>query len=209
MQHRLLTEAAATCVMAREAAVAARHIGETAGPARSAVSHEFEAFWRGLPRDGAVPHRRRFEPKSAARFLPNLVLMETVVDGAGAFLLRLVGTAVEARIQRRLTGYDYLEFLPGEYRRGAVESARLIAQQPCGLWQITPLHYARGFSQNCELTMFPLRGDSGAFLILACLEWRDDLVRPTGPHEKLLHADTAREFCFIDLGAGAPQWLPA
>jgi hypothetical protein len=176
---------------------------------RSALSHEFEAFWRDLPRDGTVPHRRRFEPKSAARFLPNLVLMETVLDGAGAFVLRLVGTAIEARIQRKLAGCNYLEFLPDAYRGGAVESARLIAEQPCGLWQITPLHYARGFSQNCELTMFPLRGDGGQFLILACLDWRDDLVAPAGPHEKLLHADTAREFSFIDLGAGEPRWMAA
>jgi hypothetical protein len=174
---------------------------------RSAISHEFEAFWRGLPRDGAVPHRRHFEPKSAARFLPNLVLMETVVDGAGSFHLRLVGTAIEARIQRNLSGCDYLDFLPGEFRQGAIDSARTIAERPCGLWQITPLHYARGFSQNCELTMFPLRGDNGVPLILACLDWRDDLVVPAGPHEKLLHADTACDFSYIDLEQA--RWLAA
>jgi hypothetical protein len=188
-------------------AAADRQIDE--GQARSALSHDFEAFWRGLPRDGAVPHRKRFVPKSATRFLPNLVLMETVLEGAGAFHLRLVGTAIEAQIQRQLAGCDYLEFLPDAYRRGAVESARLIAEQPCGLWQITPLHYARGFSQNCELTMFPLRGDGGTLLILACLQSRDDLVASSGPHERTLHADTAREFSFIDLGAGQPRWMAA
>jgi hypothetical protein len=168
---------------------------------RSAISHEFEAFWRGLPRDGAVPHRQHFEPKSAARFLPNIVLMETVLEGAGSFHLRLVGTAIEARIQSKLSGCDYLDFLPSAYRQGAVDSARRIAEQPCGLWQITPLHYSRGFSQNCELTMFPLRGDYGVLLILACLDWRDDLVSSAGPHEALLQAGTAGDFSFIDLGS--------
>ncbi|HEY1837303.1 MAG TPA: PAS domain-containing protein [Rhizomicrobium sp.] len=176
---------------------------------RSKTSQEFEQFWHALPRDGAIPHRRCVVPRAAARFLPNLVLMQTNLAGAGAFPLRLVGSAIEARIERKLTGCDYLDFLPGEYRQGAVESARLIAQTPCGLWQITPLHYARGFSQNCELTMFPLRGDDATPLIVACLEWRDDLVVPAGPHESLLHAGTAREFAFLDLGAGEPHWLAA
>jgi hypothetical protein len=176
---------------------------------RSAISLEFEAFWRGLPRDGAVPHRRHFEPKSAARFLPNIVLMETALDGAGSFHLRLVGTAIEARIQSSLSGCDYLDFLPDAYRQGAVDSARRIAEQPCGLWQITPLHYPRGFSQNCELTMFPLRGDDGVLLILACVGWRDDLVRAAGPHERLLRADTACDFSYIDLDADEPRRIAA
>lgn len=175
---------------------------------RSALSHEFEAFWRALPRDGAVPHRHAFNPKSASRFLPYVVVMETALDGAGSFYLRLVGSAIEDRIQRKVSGCDYLEFLPDDFRQGAIESARLIAEMPCGLWQITPLHYARGFSQNCELTMFPLRGD-GTPLILACLAWRDDLVASAGPHENPLRADTAMAFSFIDIGAGAPQWLAA
>jgi hypothetical protein len=37
---------------------------------------------------------------------------------------------------------------------------------------------------------------------------RDELIRPISPGDRLMLADTATEFEFLDIGAGAPDWHP-
>jgi hypothetical protein len=177
------------------------------GTPRSRQSLEFEAMWRALPKDGAVPHRCDFNPARAAPLLRYIMLIEMRFDETPSFPVRLVGSTVVEKIQRDLRGHDYLEFMPPEYHAGVTESARLMLNHPCGLWQITQLHFERGFAQSFEVTAFPLLGEPSPFC-LALLVPRDEFVRPLAPGNRLMLAETAKEFAFLDLGAGAPQWPP-
>jgi len=173
---------------------------------RSLSSLEFEAFWRSLPRLGLAPHRREFKPERATKFLKNLILVEAPADETGRLRLRLVGSSIQIRIQRDITGCDYLDFLAPAYHAGAVESGRMMLQQPCGLWQCMDVHYERGFAQSWEITVFPLFADpDGLPLLLAHVEPRVTLVTPEPAHGRAMLVDTASHYVFIDVGGGLPN----
>ena len=172
---------------------------------RSEQSLAFEDFWRRLPKQGLLPHRRDFNPAKAASLLRHLMLAEVRLLPSPSFKIRLVGGAIQERVQRTITGTDYLEFLPQEYRAGAVETARLMFDRPCGIWQISPFHYERGLAENNEITAFPLVGE-GMNLALGLVIARPDFVRPISAGDKVMRVDTATLFEFLDVGAGAPAW---
>ncbi|HXC55846.1 MAG TPA: PAS domain-containing protein [Rhizomicrobium sp.] len=184
----------------------ARFLHETpAVPSRTALSAAFEGFWRALPKEGLVPNRSAFRPERAARFLRHIVLCEARLDGGPAIRMRLVGGDFEAQIQRSLKGHDYLQYLPEAYRQAAIESAREVVLRPCGLWQITPLHYERGYAQHVELTLFPLGpGPDGVNLLLVLTQSLGGLIMPAPTGDKAMAADTAVTHRYIDLGAGVP-----
>jgi len=180
--------------------------GTGATTTRTELSHAFEAFYRALPTDGGLrPNRAAFRPERAAKFLKHVVLCEAMAEGAGGLRLRLVGSEFEQRIQRDVRGQNYLEYLMPAYHQGARDSIREIVKRPCGLWQIMPVHYERGYAQHIELTALPLGpGPDGVHLLLVLTQPMQDLVmaEPTG--DRILAAGTALTYQYIDLGAGVP-----
>ena len=56
-----------------------------------------------------------------------------------------------------------------------MNSVRETIERPCGLWQVMPLHYARGFERNVEITVFPLKLGKGAKhqLLILTQFWAD------------------------------------
>ncbi len=153
-----------------------------------------------------MPNRSSFLPERASRFLRDLVLCELFLDGKSLVRMRLVGSAFEDRIKRNVTGEDFLQYLPPLYHAGAVESARQIVDRPCGLWQVTPVHFERGFAQNIEFTALPLRpGPNGVHLLLVLTQSMQGLVSPKPTIDKVMMADTAITYRYIDLGAGVPE----
>jgi len=179
-----------------------------ADPRRSRRSLDFEALWRSLPRQTTLPHRRDFNPARAGSLLRDIMLVEMRLEGQQLFPVRLAGSATVEKIQRDPKGHDYLEFMPPEYHAGLIDTASLMVNRPCGLWQITPLHFERGIAQCFEVTVFPLLGDPSPFA-LALLAPRDEFIRPIAPGGRLMLAETAREFEFLDIGAGVPVWPPS
>lgn len=174
-------------------------------PARTPLSAEFEAFWRALPMDGLVPNRSVFLPERAPRFLRHLLLCEALPDGQSCIRMRLVGSEFAARVQRDLKGQDYLQYLPEGYHAAAIESVRQIVMRPCGLWQVMPVHYERGYAHHIELTIFPLGpGPDGKHLLLVLTQVVPALVTPTPTGDKVMATDTALSYRYIDLGAGLP-----
>ena len=174
-------------------------------PVRSAMSRDFDAFWRGLSRNDSCPHRSSFRPERAGRFLRHLVLCEYAPDGPQTITMRLVGDEFERRVKRNVKGEDYLQFLPRQYHAGALLSAREIVLRPCGLWQIMPLHYERGFVRQVEITTFPMTTDvAGVFHLLVLCQYLGDATISRTAGVKLLNTDTALTFQYLDIGAGVP-----
>jgi len=180
--------------------------GTGAATTRTELSHAFEAFYRALPTDGrALPNRSVFRPERAAKFLKHIVLCEAVTGGAGALRMRLVGSEFQQRIQRDVKGQDYFDYLMPSYRAGAMEAIREIVQRPCGLWQVMPVHYERGYAQHIELTALPLGpGPDGVSLLLVLTQPMQDLVLPVATGDKAMAAGTAVTYQYLDLGAGVP-----
>jgi hypothetical protein len=173
---------------------------------RTPLSREFESFYRALPREGHIPHRKVFRPERAAKFLRHIILCDVLTAGAPAIRMRLIGSAFEENIQRNIAGHDYLQYLPPRYHAGAVEAARHIVGRPCGLWQVVPLHYERGYGHNVELTAFPLApGPDGVHLLLVLTQTPGGPITGTPTDGKALAVDTASRYQYIDLGAGTPE----
>ena len=178
--------------------------GQTAF-ARSDKSREFESFWRGLPKDGFVPHRRDVKPARAAAMLRDIVMLEARFGDNPSLRIRLIGSSVQLRIQSDVTGLDYLDFRPIERRAATIDAVRLMSGQPCGLWQVMAMHYERGFAQYFELTAFPLLGDDAeAPLVLGLMQPTGGLVHAVPVGDKPIMADTATTYDYIDIGAGKP-----
>lgn len=172
---------------------------------RSARSLEFEALWRALPRQGLIPPRNAFNPAHAARFLRNLILVEAPSQARRSLRFRLVGDALNASVHRNVTGADYLDFIPPDQHAEALEAARLICEVPCGIWQLNPIVYERGFVQLVEATIFPLgAGADGIPLMLGNLEFLPGQTKLVNSVDVALNAETSRTFEFIDIGAGVP-----
>ena len=175
------------------------------GPARSDRSREFEVFWRSLPKDGLVPHRRDVKPARAAVLLRDIVMLEARLGEVPSLRIRLMGSAVQDRIQKNITGQDYLDFRASEYRAGTIEATRRMLRQPCGLWQVMAMHYERGFAQYFELTAFPLLGDDPDVpIIFGLMNPTGGLVRAVSVRGKPILTDTATTYDYIDIGASKP-----
>ncbi|MDE2075376.1 MAG: PAS domain-containing protein [Alphaproteobacteria bacterium] len=172
---------------------------------RSEGSLAFESHWRSLARDGLIPPRTSFNPARAGRSLSNLILVEAPSSERRSLRFRVAGGALETKVGRDVTGRDYLDFLPTEQHAEALEAARLICTQPCGIWQINPVHYERGFTQLVEATIFPLGpGADSVPLMLGKLEFLGGPVELLPVVDKATSAETSSTFRFIDIGAGVP-----
>lgn len=139
-------------------------------------------------------------------FLPDMALLEAPPEEP-KLRIRLAGTRVERRSQFSLHGANYLDFLPGRYRAGALVSARLVLNQPCGLWQLTRIHYERGIVVLMEQTVLPLRpSDDGPPLIVVFALPVAGGEQATLNAEKPMMVDTATKYAFLDIGAGIPAY---
>ena len=77
-------------------------------------------------------------------------------------------------------------------------------QTPCGLWQISPLHLARGYAVRVEMTAFPLKGDDGPDCLLGHVRATGGVTPVSLPTPRGVAIDTALVFCYLDIGAGHP-----
>jgi hypothetical protein len=176
---------------------------------RSQESLAIEAIWRALPKSGPLPERASFRPSLATRFLSNIVLIDA--DLKTPYLkVRLVGSGFESRIQRKIVGMNYLDFLLPQFHTGALAAIKLMSDQPCGLWQVMALHYERELAEPYEATCFPFAPTAeGKVPLLNFVRPLGHSIESTPTSGRAIMADTAMTFAFIDVGAGVPGWPPA
>lgn len=174
---------------------------------RSLASLAFEKFWISLRRDGALlPARSDFNPADATGFLYNIILLEAPGEGRNSLKVRVAGQRYQNSVPFTVAGRDHLETLPAKYHAGAIASARLIVEKPCGLWQVMPV-CNQNHTLVHEFTAFPLApGSDGIPLILGFILPLEELELASPPLDQVFSVGTAAEFCFIDVGAGQPEW---
>ncbi len=174
---------------------------------RSPESRAFEVFWSGLRREGMLPRRQDLRPSQAVRFLHHLVLMELPDSETGVMRVRLSGTAIDQRAGRTLIGSDYLQCVPSHLRAGVIRSSRLLHEQPCGLWQVMPVHFESGVALDAEVTAFPLLpAENTAPLLMVHVRFPGRLVPPTPFKGSTILVETATQYQFLDVGAGVPEY---
>lgn len=171
---------------------------------RSAQSRDFEDLWRRMRGGNLMPRRNDFNVARAARFVRDLVLMEAPAPNRRQMRIRLAGERYQEIAGYNLAGRDHLEHFDHDYRDGALTTGWLMFNHPCGLWQITPMHTAKGYGQYIEVSGFPLgAGEDGIPLLLCHVRLTGEILHSSNNR---LSLDTAADFHFIDVGAGVPEW---
>jgi hypothetical protein len=172
-------------------------IVERLGP----IATELFTCWSRLPARGCVPERKIFDPMAIARILPVVSVLERI--GADEWRFRLVGTEIERRWGRTITGRDCLEIVSPEAARIMRREFQEIVEQPCGSWSQRRVELVSGRVTAIETLRLPLRANDGAIsLILGC---SGELAgtTPAGvdpPREIIMITDQE----FFDIGAGCP-----
>jgi len=172
---------------------------------RSPDSLDFEWLWHSLRNGREMPDRGDLRLSNAKRFVGDMVLTDFAGDRVP---VRIAGQRFEQLVGCAMGGQDILDFMTPAFREAARETSRLMAELPCGLWQISPMHLARGYAQTIEITGFPL-SHGGRVALMFLVKARGDVFPSSLASEHAMTLDTARAFQFLDTGAGEPVWPAA
>jgi hypothetical protein len=177
-----------------------------AAQTRSEDSLAFELLWRELPReDKPIPYRDAFRPSQAMRFLRDILISDIVEPERGP-RIRFCGERLHALTGRNLAGDHLFDLLPPEHHAGVHVSAKIMMEQPCGLWQLSPLHLDRGYAVNLESTIFPMWSRDGHPQFLNLLRPLSGIDARSLDTPRGVAIDTATVFQFLDVGYGLPTW---
>ena len=138
-----------------------------------------------------------------ARILPVVSLLERIT--ADEWRFRLVGTEIERRWDRRLTGVSYLNAKIVSPQVAAMMRREFghIVEWPCGSWSQRSVRFDSGRAAAIETLRLPLRADDGGIrLILSCSGELREQGEPLvdAPHEIIRITQQQ----FVDIGAGRP-----
>src|SRR5258708_3450529 len=165
------------------------------------MAAELLTCWSRLPARGCVPDRKSFDPMAIARILPVVSVLERV--GTDEWRFRLVGTEIERRWARTITGRDCLEIVSPDAARIMRREFKEIVEQPCGSWSRRRVELVSGRLAAIETLRLPLRANDGTIsLILSCSgELSGAAAAGTDPLREIIMISEQEYF---DIGAGCP-----
>jgi len=173
-------------------------IAERLGP----IARDLLTAWSGLPREGLIPDRRSFDPMTIARILPVISVIER--DDEDKWRYRLVGTEIERRWGRVITGTDCFEGVSPSAAAVMRRELKTVVDWPCGSRSQRRVELLSGRAAAIETLRLPLRGKDGSVdQILSC-------SGELGATPLLASADPTREIIriveqeYFDIGAGLP-----
>lgn len=172
-------------------------IAEHLGP----VARELLAAWSRLPKNDLVPDRKSFDPMAIIRILPVVSIIERTSDEIWRF--RLVGTEIERRWGRKLTGCDCLEVVSPEAAKITRQELIETVGWPCGSRSQRRVAFHSGRVGAVETLRLPLRAADGAIrLVLSCSgELREQSPAVTDERREIV---MITDHQYFDIGAGCP-----
>jgi hypothetical protein len=173
-------------------------IADRLGP----VARELFDAWVKLPRDGGVvPSRDSFDPMAISRLLPVISLIGR--EGEDSWRYRLVGTEIERRWGRKITGMDCFESVSASAAAVMRRELKNIVEWPCGSWSRRRVELVSGRSAAIETLRLPLRVNGGRITqILSCSgELPGRVLAVPDPTREII---TIVEQEYFDIGAGRP-----
>jgi len=165
------------------------------------IARELLAAWLRLPREGVVPDRDSFDPMAIRRILPVISLIER--KGEETWCYRLVGSEIERRWGRRITGMDVIQGVSPEAAAMIREELRTVVEWPCGSWSQRRISLRSGRVAAVQTVRLPLRVKDGTVSqILSCSgELSGDGSAAADPTREIVRIV---EHQFFDIGAGLP-----
>jgi hypothetical protein len=167
------------------------------------VAHDLLAYWAQLPKREWVPDRHAFDPMAIARILPVVSVLQR--EAGGDWRFRLVGTEIERRWERPLTGLSYFDI--NIVSRQAADIMRLemsqVVEWPCGSWSLRRVEFRSGRRAVVETLRLPLRANDGSVgLIVSCSGELHERAAPADGAAREIIMITEHQF--LDIGAGTP-----
>lgn len=175
---------------------------------RTQDSLAFEAAWRALPKQGAMPDRRDLSLHHFKKMLPDIGLLEIVPGAPARSRVCVVGERIRERIPFPVVGQDYFHYVPAQMRATAERRLQTLVDHPCGLWQVLGIHYQRGLFKSLELTALPLGRADGPPQIMILAVYSRGQVCDVPADLAMISLDRATASAFLDVGAGLPFWPP-
>jgi hypothetical protein len=166
------------------------------------VARELFEAWSRLPRVDGVPMRASFDPISVVRILPVVSIFQRI--GADDWRLRLIGTEIERRWGRSLTGLSYLDMMSAQAAAVTHCEFEMVRRQPCGSWSHRQVALTSGRRVQTETLRLPLRAADGAITLIlgSNAELNPGSSRALDPSREVL---TVLDQEFFDIGAGLPD----
>jgi hypothetical protein len=166
------------------------------------VARQLLSAWSALPKRDMVPDRQSFDPMAIARILPVVSLLER--KGEDEWRFRLLGTELDRRWGRSLTGVSYTDIASPEAAALMRRELAIVVEHPCASWSIRCVEYESGCRAGIEALRLPLRGRDGRLgLILSCSgDPGARRVADSDQPRRILKIIRQR---FIDIGAGVPE----
>lgn len=174
-------------------------IADRLGP----IARELLDAWVKLPRDGGVvPRRDRFDPMTITRILPVVSVIGR--EGEDQWRFRLVGTEIERRWNRKITGSDCFHGVSLPAAAVMRRELKSIVEWPCGSWSRRRIELLSGRAAAIETLRLPLRAKDGEITqILSCSgELPGRVSAIADPTREII---TIVEQEYVDIGAGRPS----
>jgi hypothetical protein len=121
---------------------------------RSQLSVRFEVRLRSLSLPNAVPSADALRWERLAEFEPNIALIELDIEGR-KLPIRHAGAALSTLFAQNLPATDFQDLAMPNFRRALFDTFTVMAEQPCGAWQLVPVRISAG-TALLECTAFPV-----------------------------------------------------
>ena len=163
---------------------------------RSGESLRFEEVVRAANLPGGMPRLVDVDLGKLHDLISWIAILEPSKETRTLRFVR-AGAGIEQFLGRSAVGFDYLKIVDPAIHGDAFDSAFLMLERPCGLWQITPGLTAEGQKVSLETTAFPIfdhvraRGQ-----ILVFIEHRFARGKPLPRAVQVQHST---EWCWIDM----------
>ncbi|SDE12618.1 PAS domain-containing protein [Kordiimonas lacus] len=188
-----------------------RHANGADIPASRQVA-AFVELWRQLAHaqtadahaPARVPAKQAFTMQRLKPFLPNYFLAEWTGDDLRN---RLVGSALDEQMGRRLTGESFLASYKGDQRDYFMAFWRQLVETPCGVITRRTIHLDGETTLRLNGASLPLADASGTVRFLCGVgdiarEFNHERVPQNGRHVFIDHIQ------YLDLGFGLPASVP-
>jgi hypothetical protein len=151
-------------------------------PANAAIAELWLSLWDG----DALPKKSAVTPAQLKKFLPNLLLFDVVPETS--VTVRLAGTFFTRILGMELTGLDWIEAAPADYRAERLSSFTEIALG--ALYRGSrDVEMTFGPNVKCQEILLPLAPDSegAAYTVLCHIDCpRTDRTNRVKPHARVL-----------------------
>jgi len=163
----------------------------------------FANYWAGLPRTDLLPSRADFDPSAVAPLLAGISMYE--FRCRDDVRVRLSGTLLVETFGKELTGTNYLDMWPEQYRAAVSATYELMLGHPCGLF-VAMEGFSGGETATPSVSVgFPLRNPDGAANLLLFHTSKIDIPVARDPRADPITRLSVNRRALLDIGAGVPD----